>query len=194
MQRLLLWACLLCAGSSVAQTAIYRWVDADGVTHFADSLANVPAGARVETTTGDEVWQVSAPAPAGTSGAVEKPAAAPVKVAVVAKPSEEDRWRKLFSDARERVASLEDELAVDKEAIGGLGPVLQCGYGAGVAMRTRGGVLLSQGGCVPVANPEYVRRQDRITLNEKALARAKEKLADLERLAANESVPLEWRR
>ncbi|MEW5739029.1 MAG: DUF4124 domain-containing protein [Myxococcota bacterium] len=43
-------------------------------------------------------------------------------------------------------------------------------------------------------NPEYERVRDRLERNRKALVRAKDDLKDLERRAANEAVPLDWRR
>jgi hypothetical protein len=43
-------------------------------------------------------------------------------------------------------------------------------------------------------NPEYERAKERLAKNRKALVRAKEELAALERRAALEAVPLEWRR
>lgn len=43
-------------------------------------------------------------------------------------------------------------------------------------------------------SPEYEKARDRLARNRKALSRAKEALADLERRAAFEAVPLEWRR
>jgi hypothetical protein len=43
-------------------------------------------------------------------------------------------------------------------------------------------------------NPDYERIRDQLERNRKALVRAKEELADLERRAALEAVPLEWRR
>ena len=43
-------------------------------------------------------------------------------------------------------------------------------------------------------NAEYERARERLARNRKALVRAKEELADLERRAALEAVPLEWRR
>lgn len=43
-------------------------------------------------------------------------------------------------------------------------------------------------------NPEFERTRDRLARNRTALVRAKEALADLERRAALEAVPLEWRR
>ncbi len=190
---------LLVAGSAAAQTAIYRWVDADGVTHFADTLSNVPAGARVETTTGEDVWTVAPSERQPTAAAAPGPLVAlaapkPVAINVEPKVSDEERWRGQFAAARERIATLQDEIAVDRETIGALGPVLQCGYAPMVPSRRHAGVLIAQGGCIAVPNPEYTRRQDRLALNEKALVRAKEQLADLERRAAHEAVPLEWRR
>ncbi|MCC6332865.1 MAG: DUF4124 domain-containing protein [Myxococcales bacterium] len=43
-------------------------------------------------------------------------------------------------------------------------------------------------------NPDYERIRERLERNRKGLIRAKEELHDLERRAANEAVPLEWRR
>jgi hypothetical protein len=50
------------------------------------------------------------------------------------------------------------------------------------------------GNCIQTINPEYQRAKDRIALNRRALERAKEELAELERKASFQAVPNEWRR
>jgi hypothetical protein len=48
--------------------------------------------------------------------------------------------------------------------------------------------------CLFTLNPEFERAKERLELNRKALARAKDELADLDRRASFEAVPREWRR
>ena len=48
--------------------------------------------------------------------------------------------------------------------------------------------------CWYVADPEYDRVRERLERNQAALKRAREDFSDLERRAANNSVPFEWRR
>lgn len=49
---LVVWAC-----PALAQ--VYRWVDSHGEPHFTDDRASIPKGAKVETTDGDELTEVS---------------------------------------------------------------------------------------------------------------------------------------
>ncbi|MEW6431887.1 MAG: DUF4124 domain-containing protein [Myxococcota bacterium] len=86
----------------------------------------------------------------------------------------------------------------------GLGAVAVAGQvGPGVTVSAGVGTRWSQGWyfpstvvtpCVWSFNPAYERIRDRLARNRKALVRAKEELGDLERRAALEAVPLEWRR
>ncbi len=94
-----------------AQT-IYTWTDARGTVHYTDDPSTVPANVKATTTEGVELSNTGAPAPK-----VEAPAqkGAPAPVAQPAEPkTDEDYWRGQFRAVREKIRSLEDELAVDQ--------------------------------------------------------------------------------
>ena len=130
----------------------------------------------------------------------------------------EQYWRGQFRAAKERIHTLEDELATDKrltEEAGGF-PITgryhcangfyapAAGYGGSVVLGTNGARInvgpvvvpgyFNYGGCFATISPEYERARARIEQNSKALERAKEDLHDLERRASFEAVPNEWRR
>jgi hypothetical protein len=244
---------LFLATAASAQT-IYRWTDARGTVHFTDDPANVPAGAKVSTTQGEELSEMGQPA--RLTAPSPRPGA-PVEIAQASTDArEEDYWRGLFRDAHEKVRELEDELAADSRWLGdptGMGIPITCprGYG-GYAYGSGGygygfvnGASAAQAGSVggsatlPLGNgatlsvngsagasarqstvtpfagyapyvsypgygygpgygcwvvAEQARVRDRIDRTKMALARAREELADLERRAAFNAVPLEWRR
>lgn len=89
-------------------------------------------------------------------------------------------------------------------AMHGQGGVAASGQvGPGVNVSAGVGTTWSQGWAFPSTvvtpcafgfNAEIERARERLAKNRKALVRAKEELADLERRAALEAVPLEWRR
>lgn len=220
---LLLFA-LVAAGPVTAQT-IYRWVDAKGVTHYTDNLQSVPAGLKATTTDGEEISTVGTPPPVAVSKAPTPAAAPPVPSA--APDDAERRWRSDFRAAKERVRSLEDEIAVDQRKVNdpsrmpmtgtwqcGGWPSLQPSRGSlGVTGQARvpGGAVTVTGQTQYVApatpvtagwggpcwyamNGEYQQAKDRLERNQLALKRAQDDLADLERRAANEAVPFDWRR
>lgn len=67
-------AALLCSSAAAAQT-IYRWTDKQGEVHYSDDRSGVPAGAKLETTEGEELMVVPAPPRA----APPKPALPPAR-------------------------------------------------------------------------------------------------------------------
>jgi hypothetical protein len=199
-----------------AQTTIYTWVDGQGVTHFTDNANEVPKGVAAETTIGDDLSYASSPH--RETAPVAGPA--PVDAAEAKRDAEavETQWRARFREARVRIAELTDVIEVDTQLVEGQsGLVLtaqqtcpsqrvvqQFGFagdqrqpadnGAGVAVT--GPSVWGQGfgrrGCFP--NPEFERRRERLMLNRRALLRAKADLEELERQAAYNAIPLEWRR
>jgi len=239
--------------SAQAQT-IYTWTDSRGTVHFTDDPSTVPANAKATTTEGAELSNTGAPPPRAEP---QKPQPAQPQVAVPADDrSEETYWRGQFRQVREKIRSLEDELAIDQRRFddpsrtpggpsytcppGGFfypGFVRQPGFGFGSSQVFSGGISGSvnlplgngatlgvqgsagqtvtqgsttvtgsgvapfvgyggyyPGGCYFAATDDYQRMRERIDRTKLALARAREELADLERRAANASVPLEWRR
>lgn len=99
---------------------IYTWTDKEGVEHFTDDPNTIPKDARRRTTTGSELGRVetgSAPAPAANPQAI--PVAPPVVIVQQAAPvpDPEEKWRRLFREARERIANLEDEIESDRKKV-----------------------------------------------------------------------------
>jgi len=185
--------CLGLSALASAQT-MYRWTDKAGETHYTDDRSTIPKGAKVETTAGEELSEL-------TTDHASQPAA-PAQPAPAAQPSgpsnAELYWRQEFGRVRENIRRLEDEIAVDTKKVedpNGL-PInhLQCGFinngfvGAGAVP------VAGRSGCYYLPNPEWQRTKDRIETNKRALDRAKAEMHELDRRAANDAVPLEWRR
>ena len=207
----------------IAQATVYTWTDKAGLQHFTDDLTSVPRGVKVRTTEGDEISRIDSdltrnprPAPALAAPA---PATAQPEVPSVS----EQTWRQLFKDARARVAELEEDIEADRksvEEVNGL-PVtarFTCSTGSYGYPVVSPGTTVSVGGqpfpgfgvnatvtgtnqgphfaapCYYGFNPEYERVRDRLRKNRRELVRAREDLADLERRASFEAVPLHWRR
>jgi hypothetical protein len=184
---------------------IYTWTDAEGVAHYTNDSNTIPRRYRDKARTLD-----GQPVPA--EGTAKAPATAEVKTANTeeAKPPptkpverstepleeaapppaplspgeaaalDEASWRRLFQRATERVRRAELSLTRDREALSRVsneeGYMVVDPYGrvmtAGRATSLR----------LQVAEDERVARE------------AREALQDLERAAAREAIPLEWRR
>jgi len=253
-RALVLSLCLAVAARAQDMKPVYTWTDAEGVQHFTDDPNVVPKNVKARTTEGSQVSVVSsspgAPRPAaqrkGTPASDDVQAAAAQAQAAAAQAqaaaalvqaagteSEEDRWRRRFREAREKVRALEDDIEVDRKkveevsgmpitagwscptgwggavyppvaqvAVGGAGVVVR-GQGAGLGFVAGAGSYWNQGWYWPSVvttpcwyglGPEFERTREQLEKNRKALVRAKEELAELERRAALEAVPLEWRR
>ncbi len=93
---------------------LYTWTDAAGVTHVTDTSASVPRGARARVTAGAEISTVTgAPTKALTVVAATKPEEGP-------KATERDlerQWREAFRESREKIASLEDQIELDRQKV-----------------------------------------------------------------------------
>lgn len=214
---------VLLASPAFAQS-IYRWVDAEGVTHYTDNSASVPQGVAVFATDGEPISHMGKPGPVPVS-APKKAAVALVAPTPAADtlPSTDDGpnelyWRAQFKSARERIRSLEDEIAADSRRVDDVNVGYTCApqiaaYGGYAPAPTATVTLTPQGGtatfgtgqypypqtyffnqCIPRLNPEHDRTQRRLEKNRRALIRAQEDLHELERRAAFDAVPLEWRR
>ena len=115
---------ILVASPAFAQ-AFYRWVDADGITHYTDNAAAVPRGAAVFATEGEPISEMGKPGP--VPAAVPKPPATVEQKHVDVDPSvpslSEEYWRAQFRGAHEKIHQIEDEIAADRhrtEDINGL--------------------------------------------------------------------------
>jgi hypothetical protein len=205
---------VLVAVPASAQT-IYRWKDARGTLHYTDDPSTAPKGVKVETTEGDELNSVTtskdeaaAPAKKVAQQQQQQTSVVPVppppggeayeEAAEVEVESTEQYWRTSFREAREKIRSLEDQIATDEKKLGdptgaGIAAVNACGGVIGGGRR--GGYYgpYPYGYCDAML-AEYQRARERLAENRIGLARAKEDLTELERRAANAAVPLEWRR
>jgi len=205
---------VLVAMPAAAQT-IYRWKDARGTVHYTDDPSTAPKGVKVETTEGEELNSVTAsrddaqtpakrpasmpavpPPPQGAVSPVPPPPGAEAydEGADVEVESTEQYWRTAFRDLHEKIRSLEDQIALDEKKVGE--PNALPPYGCAPYVTRQGTAVgpYPYNNCWYAARAEYARLRERLAENRIALTRAKEDLADLERRAANASVPLEWRR
>ena len=165
-------AVLVCLLTSMAGAqSVYRWTDASGELHYTNDRSQIPKGTKVETTEGAELAQVPAPPPVRTPA---NGAAAPDTS--VEQANAERLWRGRFTAAHERIRQLEAEIASDQRKVDN--PTL----------------LPAARGRAAIPTMEYQRTKDRLASNRMALEEAKADLHELERCAANEAVPLEWRR
>ena len=175
-------AALLVASAALAappaQAQVYRWTDAQGTVHYTDDPDTIPASKRAHAregapADGDHV-KVESPPPGRGAGDLER-ARQQRKAAEAAR---EASWRQRFRAARERIASLEQAIAADRALVADPKALP-------VNRQVHGGVLPSA---------EYEAAVERLKRAERDLAQAREDLADLERQAAREAVPFEWRR
>ena len=180
----------------LAQT-FFTWTDKSGVEHYTDDRASIPRGAKIKETGGEEISTIevrdSTPrvTPRAQVAVVEEESA-------TEKRRREDAWREAFRTARNKVADLEADVESERkqvEEVNGL-PVT----GRISCRRTFVGVPgqvpvygVNTAGCSP-GRDNFEHSRERLEKNRRLLVRAKDDLADLERRAANDSIPLEWRR
>jgi hypothetical protein len=173
---------LLLSGSSRGEE-IYRWVDAEGEVHYTNDSEAIPREHRkkADKTSGAELGEVSGDGnPAYDSEAVRGESPDARAAAAEKKQADEQRWRKAFGELHERIRALETALAADRKVQadpGGHGIAIQ--YGADGMVRP---------------SAEFLALEERLRSNERDLARARERLHDLEVQASREAVPREWRR
>lgn len=167
---------LLLALPTARAEDVYRWVDADGV-HYTNDPSAIPAKSRAaaKVTRGVAVGEVSGDKPADAAAPRPTPKAEPERDA-----EREKQWRQAFRQARERIESLERQIESDRRTVAD-----PAAAGLPVHRTVYGGILPS---------PEYEAVKARLQQSEQGLERAREQLRDLERRAADEAVPLEWRR
>lgn len=208
----------------LAQAQVFVWTDKQGVDHYTDDPRLVPLGVKVRLTDGTEISRIENETPPRKAAAPAQPAAVTARPGEPAAPSAaEETWRRLFREARGRVRTLEEEIEADRktvEEVNGL-PVTarytcQNVYAPPVVVQQPGVIVTGQPlpgvvvtgtvgtttvwpqlpmtSCMWLPNPEVERVRERLERNRRELVRAKEELADLERRASFEAVPLHWRR
>jgi len=182
---------------------VYVWTDASGETHYTNDLANIPdksrRGARkldgdsdaviqAKTTTAKADEPKSGKPPEGDSSkdvrsSDQPPPPEPIETALVApRPEEqvsEDQWRSLFRKANERLKRAERKALRTREALAKL-------PGQDITTYDVAGNV--------VVESRYQTLRVQLDEDEFQLEQAREQLHDLERAAAREAVPLEWRR
>jgi hypothetical protein len=198
-------AVLLLLAAGPADEAIYTWTDAEGVAHYTNDPNTVPRRYRdkahaldgqplpaegdtkttppAETKPAPAEETARAPAPKQverTDELLEESAPPPAPVPEGGKPLDENAWRKLFLRANERVRRAELNLARDRDALSRVSN--EEGYM----------VVDPYGRTMTAGRATAVRLQ--VTEDERVLRDAREALQDLERAAAREAIPLEWRR
>lgn len=196
---------LLAAGP--AGDEVYTWTDKDGVAHYTNDLSAIPQRYRDQART-LEGRPAGAPAPATEAPPPSEAKPGPVDEAskpAPAKPSPPERaeealeesaptpltphaaetldeagWRKRFQRTTERVHRAELALERDKEQL------------QRVANEEGYLVVDAYGRTMTAGRSTALRMQ--VAEDERVLRDARESLEDLERAAAREAIPLEWRR
>jgi hypothetical protein len=182
---------------------VYTWTDADGSAHYTNDPTTIPQRYRDKARTLDGQPAASseskppppADAKAGTQELAPKPPAAkppehtdepleesappPLSISA-AEALDEAGWRKRFVRATERVKRAELALSRDKEQLSRVGN--EEGYM----------VVDAYGRTMTAGRSTALRMQ--VAEDERVLNEAREALQDLERVAAREAIPLEWRR
>jgi hypothetical protein len=194
---------LLAAGP--AGEEVYSWTDANGVAHYTNDPAAIPqryldqartldgrpvgaptpppkepASVEVKPGASEEVPKPAAPKPPPERAEeLEESAPAPLSPSV-AETLNEAGWRKRFQRSNERVRRAELALGRDREQ-------LQHVANEEVYM-----VVDAYGRTMTAGHSTALKLQ--VSEDERVLKEAREALEDLERVAAREAIPLEWRR
>jgi hypothetical protein len=196
---------LLLLAAGPAGEEIYSWTDVNGVAHYTNDAAAIPQRYRDQARTLDgrpvgapepppkEPSSTEAKAPASEDApkpAAPKPAAeraeepeefAPAPLSPsVADTLDEAGWRKRFQRSNERVRRAELTLARDKTQLNRVSN--EEGYM----------VVDAYGRTMTAGRSTALKMQ--VAEDERVLKEARESLEDLERVAAREAIPLEWRR
>jgi hypothetical protein len=205
-RRLLRCAAVAVALQTTAARAddIYVWTDADGETHYTNDIASIPEKARRTVKklegTPDAVAPRSAipgverekPEPKPGEGEVadakkpppeQPPPPQPIEEAIQAPREDEkvseEQWRTMFRKSNERVRRAERKAQRTREALNKL-------PGQDLTSYDYAGNI--------VVDSRYQSLRTQLDEDEFQLAHAREELHDLERAAARDAVPLEWRR
>jgi hypothetical protein len=198
-------AVLLLLAAGPGDPTIYAWTDAEGVAHYTSDASTIPQryrdrartldGRPVSSAEGAETPPPAEPKPGASEeapkqAAVKPPAArveeseeesAPPPLAPgAAETLDEAAWRKRFQRGNERLRRAELTLARDREQL------------SRVANEESTMVVDAYGHPVTTTRSTALRMQ--VADDERVLHDARESLQDLERAAAREAIPFEWRR
>ena len=189
--------------SAVRADDVYVWTDASGETHYTNDIASIPERSKrtvrkLEGTPeaiaprsaipGVDLEKPKPPEP-GPAPDAKKPASdqppppQPIEEAIQAPREDEkvseEQWRTMFRKANERVKRAERKTERTREALSKL-------PGQDLTSYDYAGNI--------VVDSRYQSLKVQLEEDEYALNTAREELHDLERAAAREAIPLEWRR
>ncbi|HET9155361.1 MAG TPA: hypothetical protein VFN91_01760 [Myxococcaceae bacterium] len=208
MSRRLLSVLLLALAlhaAAVRAEDVYIWTDSSGETHYTNDLATIPEKARrtvrkLEGTPeaiaprssaipGVELEKPKQPEPEPAAEAKKQPAPEqapppqPIEEAIQAPREDEkvseEQWRTMFRKANERVRRAERKTQRTREAMAKM-------PGQDLTSYDFAGNI--------VVDSRYQSLKTQLEEDEYQLNNAREELHDLERAAAREAIPLEWRR
>ncbi len=195
-------ALLLLAGAPAGEE-VYTWTDTDGVAHYTNDANTIPQRYRDKARSLDgtpvvpkEAAAAPVPPEGKPAGGEEAPKAAPARQAEPpleesapapvplsaneAAALDEAGWRKRFQRSTERVHRAELALERDQQQL------------KRVANQESYMVVDAYGRVMTAGQATALRMQ--VAEDERVLQEAREAQHDLERLAAREAIPLEWRR
>jgi hypothetical protein len=183
---------------------VYSWTDADGAAHYTNDAATIPLKYRdkARTLDGQPVSSPEAPRPAPAAdgkqppfeetpkapppkppaeplGTQEEESAPPPLSPSAAETLDEPGWRKRFIRSTERVRRAELALRRDREQLSRVSN--EEGYM----------VVDAYGRTMTAGRSTALKMQ--VAEDERLLSEARESLQDLERAAAREAIPFEWR-
>jgi type IV secretory pathway VirB10-like protein len=197
MSRVLYSAVLVLALVATAARAedVYVWTDASGETHYTNDVASIPEKARrsarkLENEPPTVVPRNPDPKPPGNEPPKGQPTAdqppppEPIEETIHAPREDEkvteDQWRTMFRKANDKVHRAERKAQRTRESLSRL---------PGQDVTT----TYDQSGNL-VMDSRYVTLKTQLQEDDYQLNVAQEELHDLERAAAREAIPLEWRR
>ena len=181
---------------------VYIWTDGSGETHYTNDIASIPEKFKRTVRKLEGVPEAVAPRSAIPGVELEKPASKepepppkqaaapeqppppqPIEEAIRAPRDDEkvneEQWRDMFRKANERVRRAERKTQRTREALAKL-------PGQDLTSYDYAGNI--------VVDSRYQSLKVQLEEDEYHLNAAREELHDLERAAAREAVPLEWRR
>ncbi len=184
MRYFILLAMCFQAVPAALANPIYRWVDDQGVPNYTNDPSKIPAKAKAEVTSGDEIAVIAssrAPSPPALPPTMAvQPGAVSTDILTPDERAAADQWRAAFREAHARIAWLEFEVKTDKQLLDDAGmPITR------VSSHRSNNPWSFQ--------PGYLQVQLRLHRNLMELKQARADLEELERAASREAVPREWR-